>query len=428
MVPQNDLNSDAAIGAALASAKVLSVVANEKPDSWFHANVDILSKQIRKGLVSDDVGLHDALHPIFDRLIRLYPLPKEEEDDSGELGDFYAFVRTAIGDSLRNATGLRGALLMLKSVVQATPERVQLFSGPLMKLLGLKAKDHLQSSPNTAGYDTSVRQVIIILEICQISIAFLGDQRKHFITILASLIEKSKSGHLCKFMLDMTREWAFNSRDTFPSMKDKAAILLKMTSFENRGERGEAIVQNYLELIYEIYTEPSLRRSDLTTRLEQAFLLGCRAADPNMRERFIDLLDASIPRSLFARMTYIFGVQNWAALSDRNWIFLALHLLLSCVDGDVQLSPDRRVALDTAPVTSPFKLGRIASIVRPMQRLFFLDAEKAYEAWVSIFPSAWATLTRREQVDITHHLIALLSKDYHIGLRVNAPSSPNAVE
>ncbi|KAI0698576.1 hypothetical protein BC835DRAFT_1541792 [Cytidiella melzeri] len=423
---QGDLNGDPAVASAIAAAKVLNTVTTEKPDSWYTANADILNKLIRKGLLSEDAVLHDALHPIFDRLIRLYPLPKEDESEVSELGDFFAFVRTSIGESLRNTTSVRGALLMLKSVVQVTPERIQMFSGPIMKLLSIKAKDHLQSAPNTSGYDSSVRHVIIILEICQISVAYLGDQRKHFITALISLIEKSKSGHLCKFMLDMTRAWALNSRESFPSMKDKANILLKMTSFEYRsGERGEALVQSYLELIYEIYTEPTLRRSDLTTRLEQAFLLGCRATDPNMRERFIDLLESSIPRSLFARLSYIFGVQNWTALSDRNWIFLALHLLLSCIDGDSQLVPDRRIALDTALVASPFALGRTSSIIRPFQRLLFLDPEKAHDAWVSIFPSAWATLTRREQVDITHHLIALLSKDYHIA---QAEQRPNVIQ
>jgi transformation/transcription domain-associated protein len=402
----------------------LNVVANEKPDSWFSANADILSKLVRKGLLSDDTGLHDALHPIFERLARLYPLPKEDESEEGELGDYFSFVRNSIGDSLRNMTAVRGSLLMLKSIVQVNPERVQLFSGLLMKLLGVKAKDHLQSAGTAA--DNSMRYVILILEICQMSVAYLGDQRKHFITALLSLIEKSKSGHLCKFMLDMTRAWALNSRETFPTMKDKAAILLKMTSFEYRsGERGETLVQSYLELIYEIYTEPTLRRSDLTTRLEQAFLLGCRATDPTMRERFIDLLDSSIPRSLFARLCYIFGVQNWTVLSDRNWIFLALHLLLSCVDNDAQLLPDRRVALDTGPIASPFTLGRTSSIIRPLQRLLFLDPERAHDAWVSVFPSAWATLTRREQIDITHHLISLLSKDYHIA---QAEQRPNIIQ
>ena len=207
---------------------------------------------------------------------------------------------------MRSMTNLRGALLMLRSVVQVNPERIQPYYTAVMKLLGNKAKDHLQGTPANTGFEGVVRQLIVILEICQVSIAYLGDQRKHFIAAFGTLIDKSKSGSLMKFALDTVRQWAFNTRDTIPSMKDKAALLVRMAAFEHRlGERFETLFQSYLELIYELYTEPTLRRSDLTTRLEPAFLLGCRALDPSLRERFIDLLDASIPRSLYARLCYI---------------------------------------------------------------------------------------------------------------------------
>lgn len=409
------LNTDSAMAQVVAAVKALQAVASTIPDKWYPANVEFLSQVIRRA-VSEQAALHDALYPIFDRLSRLFPLPKEDEEQQPqELADFFNFVRTAIGENLRNATNLRDTLLMLKSVVQTTPERIQLFNAPLIKVLGNKSQDHCQSQQMMTGYDTCVRHIISILEICQISIGFLGDQRKHFIATLLTLIEKSKRGHLCKFMLDMMREWALDSRDAFPNMKDKAALLLKMTSFEQRGgKRGEALLQNYLELIYEIYTDSDLRRSDLTTRLEQAFLVGCRASDFALRERFIDLLDASIPRALVTRMTYIFGVQNWMSLADRNWIYLALHLLLSCAVGDALLVPDKRIALESTPFVSPFPLGRISSIIRPIQRILFLDPQKAHEACVSLLATLWATLSRREQVDVTHHLISLLSKDHHI--------------
>ena len=112
-----------------------------------------------------------------------------------------------------------------------------------------------------------------------------------------------------------------------------------MVAFENRGERGEVLFSNYLELIYDIYTDPTLRRSDLTTRLEQPFLLGCRAADPAIRERFIDLLDNNTARSLLSRLNFICGSQNWESLADHNWIFLALHLLLGAIDGAIRFAP-----------------------------------------------------------------------------------------
>src|ERR1700742_1372658 len=106
---------------AVAAAKVLQVIAAEQDDAWYHANADMLQKLIRKGLLSEEPSLQDALRPIFDRLIKLFPLPKEDEEQPSELSEFHTFVYSAIGDGVKNSTSLRSALLMLKSVVQVSP-------------------------------------------------------------------------------------------------------------------------------------------------------------------------------------------------------------------------------------------------------------------------------------------------------------------
>ncbi|KAF8076441.1 hypothetical protein FPV67DRAFT_1558921 [Lyophyllum atratum] len=416
---QNELVNEQALTQALASAKVLQVIAAEQDDAWFIANAPILQKLVRKGLVTEDYGLNDALHPIFDQLIRLFPLPKEEEEQSGELSEFHTFVYSAVGDGLRNSTALRGTLLMLKSIVKVIPERVEPFSQLLCKLLSKLAKEHIQTAPNSAGFENGVRLVKAVLEICEISVAFLGEQRRWLLSTLVVLVEKSKSVPLCRYILDLARTWAKPKQETYPTMKEKASLLQKMAAFECR---ADILFQPYLELIYEIYTEPSLRRSDLTTRLEHSFLLGCHAKDPVVRERFMDLLDASVPRSLLSRLTYIFGVQSWDALADHNWIYLALHLILGAADMDTAASQDRRLALSrSAPITCP----KTHAIIRPVQRLLFLDPQVAHDTWVSVFPSVWSCLSRREQADLTHHIINLLSKDYHIR---QAHLRPNVIQ
>ncbi|EPT03792.1 hypothetical protein FOMPIDRAFT_150002 [Fomitopsis schrenkii] len=431
----NEFKGEAALLAqAQSSAKVLQVICSEKGDAWFTSNAGVLSKLVRKGLVSEDSVLQDSLHPIYDRLIRLFPVPKEDEEQASEMSEFHTFIYTSIGENLRTteegrsnmAPVLRGVLLMLKSIVQITPERIEPFSGSLMKLLGRLAKEHIQSSPqSTPGFEQNVRLIMSILEISQSSVAYLGEQRRWLLSAIAACAEKSKSHSLCKAVLDIAREWAMNKRDPYPTMKEKATLLQKMAAFELRGDRAESLFNMYLELIYDIYTEPSLRRTDLTTKLEQSFLLGCRATDLSLRERFIDLMDVSIPRSLFSRMTYIIGVQNWEALADHNWMFLALHLLLGSVDLDYTITPDRERLLEDNSSPPPLTLETASSLVRPMQRLLYLDSQKVHDVWVSVFPTAWACLSRREQTDITHHFIALLSKDYHAK---QAELRPNVIQ
>ncbi|KAF9453072.1 FAT-domain-containing protein [Macrolepiota fuliginosa MF-IS2] len=416
---QNDLSAENALSLAIASAKVLQVITAEQSDTWFTTNATALQKLIRKGLLTDDHALQDALHPIFDHLIRLFPLPKEEEEQQTELSDFHSFVNNTIGDGLRNSNTPRSILLMLKSVVTVTPERVEAFSQPLMKLLSKLAKEHIQSPP-TNGTEGNVRLIILLLEICQISVTYLADQRRWLLSTLVVLVEKSKSVQLCRYMLDLARTWAMHRQEAYPTMKEKASLIQKMTFYETR---GEVLFHPYLELIYDIYTEPSLRRSDLTTRLEPAFLLGCRAKDALLRERFMDLLDVSVPRSLFGRLTYILGVQSWEVLADHNWIYLALHLILGAADLDAPVTTDRRQAhSDPLPA---IQRPDARSVVRPLQRLLFLDPQTAHEMWCSVFPAAWSGLSRREQMDITNHMINLLSKEYHIK---QAHLRPNVIQ
>ncbi|KAG7449166.1 uncharacterized protein BT62DRAFT_1073682 [Guyanagaster necrorhizus] len=412
---QIDLNTEQTIALAVSSAKVLQVICAEQSDAWYTKNASILQQLVKKGMITDENDLHDALGPIFDRLLDLFPLPKEEEDQPGELSEFHSFIYSAVGEALRNATTVRGALTILQSVVKTSPERIESFAMPLVKILTRLTKEHAQ--PGSKDVESTVRLIITIIDICQTSIAFLADQRRLFLTSLVALAEKSKTLAICRYILDLARTWALVKQDSYPTSKDKANLLNKMGAYESR---GDSLFNLYLELIYEILTEPSLRRSDLTTRLEPAFLLGCRAKDPSLRERYMGLLDSSVPRSLFNRMTYIFGVQNWEILADNNWIYLALHLLLGAADN--LDTPNPRSLAISAPLVPHAKTQ---DIVRSLQRLSFLDPQTAHNTWVSIFPAAWSCLSRREQADITYHMIVLLSKDYHTR---QAHVRPNVIE
>ncbi|KAI3612149.1 histone acetylase complex subunit [Moniliophthora roreri] len=403
---QNDFSSEQLLQHAIASAKVLQIIAAEQDDAWYTANASTLEKLIRKGMTSEDYGLHETLHPIFDRLAKLFPLPKEEEEQHSDLSDFHAFIYSAIGDGLRNGTGARGVVLMLKSVVQVAPERIEAFNALLMKLMSKVLKEHLGTPPSVT-LDSSSRLLVSVIDICQISMAFLADQRRWLLSNLVVIVEKSKNLALCQYVLDLVRTWCLVKQDTYPTMKEKAQVLTKMVYFESKADN---IFHSFLELVHEIYTEPTLRRSDLTSRLEPLFFVGCRAKDSVLRGRFMDLLDVSVPRSTFSRLTYILGVQNWEPLADHNWIYLAVHLLLGATESD---SVDRRAASLSTPLSSLIPRPKSQSVVRPMQHLIFLDPQAAHDLWLSAFPAAWSSLSRREQGEITIHMINLLAKDYH---------------
>jgi len=159
-------------------------------------------------------------------------------------------------------------------------------------------------------------------------VAFLGSNEKLFSLGFSWLIEKSKSISLAK-KCSKFRVTGYYIKRSLPTMKEKANL---SEGWWHSRCGSEPLFHNYLQLIFDIYTEPTLRRSDLTTRLEHPFLLAGRARDGQFTGEIMDLLDASIPRSLYSRCHIYLGCQSWEALADYNWIYLALHLLLGTVD------------------------------------------------------------------------------------------------
>ena len=218
-----------------------------------------------------------------------------------------------------------------------------------------------------------------ILDIYKVSVSFVGQENRiKLIVSLVRLISLSKSIPLCRYILDMVRDRTLDRRDAYPTMKEKAMFLTRMVTFESRPDA----VEPFHGLIYDIYTSPALRRSELRTRLEICFLVGCRAKDVTIQENFIGLLDISVPRSLSNRQTYILGVQSWEALNGHNWIFLTLHLLFGTLDGEQSLVPNSQASFIRN--SSAFPPRVIASnLIRPIQRISFLDPQTSHEIWAA---------------------------------------------
>jgi hypothetical protein len=67
---------------------------------------------------------------------------------------------------------------MLRSVIQVTFERIEHFSALLIKLLNKLTKEHIQAQSASPGFESGGRFLTSVLEICQVSVLLLGEQRK----------------------------------------------------------------------------------------------------------------------------------------------------------------------------------------------------------------------------------------------------------
>jgi len=75
------------------------------------------------------------------------------------------------------------------------------------------------------------------------------------------------------------------------------------------------------------YALPS--RQEVFQKVERQYMLGLRAKDPEMRQKFFALYHDSLGKTLFTRLQYIIQTQEWEALSDVFWLKQGLDILLA---------------------------------------------------------------------------------------------------
>ena len=66
--------------------------------------------------------------------------------------------------------------------------------------------------------------------------------------------------------------------------------------------------------------DETLCGSELTAKLEPAFLSGLRCAQPLIRAKFFEVFDNSMKRRVYERLLYVTCSQNWEAMGSHFWI------------------------------------------------------------------------------------------------------------
>lgn len=94
-----------------------------------------------------------------------------------------------------------------------------------------------------------------------------------------------------------------------------------------------SIIFVYIEIIivfYNIFSfrDEHLKSTELTSKLEPAFLSGLRCTQPHIRAKFFEVFDGSMRRRLHDRLLYIICSQNWEAIGPHYWIKQCIELLI----------------------------------------------------------------------------------------------------
>ncbi|EER27620.1 Phosphatidylinositol 3- and 4-kinase family protein [Coccidioides posadasii C735 delta SOWgp] len=457
--------------------QVLRVLLAAKPDEWVASRVSAVQILFEKSLRMDNPEIQDCLHGIEDEMDispKLPPpvkrvldsLPQEQpaDDEAMDVDDapteFATYLSTIATESL-SANNYISAINILWTLSKSRPAEMDQHIPHVMKVLSQKlAKDHVavyasnhgsaaarngsqeQTAPDQQEFELGVGLILKTIDLIAVRMSHLGEQRRPFLSVLAQLVERSHNIRLCSKVLGMVESWIFHSTESWPTLKEKTAVLHKMLLFEARPD--QTMSKKFLELVIRIYEDPKITRTELTVRLEHAFLIGTRAQDVEMRSRFMTIFDRSLTRSASRRLSYVLTSQNWDTLADSFWLTQASQLVMGSIDmttpaklhpedftlppasflfGHCEKDPSkanvvvdnnleslisehRTFYLDIADV-------KARDILEPLSQLQHANPKVAYKVWVTLFTICWSALSREERIDLEKGIVTLLTKEYH---------------
>ncbi|KAG7311694.1 hypothetical protein JYU34_002748 [Plutella xylostella] len=249
-----------------------------------------------------------------------------------------AYEKSAAGGA--GAGALLGPLMMLKACCASCPSYVDRLLLPLMRVLQRMTRDHVAPNPDAALSDL----LILALDLLKARVAVMPvDTRKTFIgTVLVGLIEKTTDVKVMKAITRMVEEW-IKSRGALgaaaaPSLREKSILLVKLMQYvEKRFPDDLELNAQFLELINYVYRDEQLKMTELSSKLEPAFLAGLRCTQPHIRAKFFEVFDQSVRRRVYDRLLYIICSQNWEHIGQHYWIKQCLELLLVTVVPNTQI-------------------------------------------------------------------------------------------
>ena len=484
--------------------QIIRIIINMKPDDWVAAQLPLLRRLLEKPIRFENPEIQDCLHvndkeldsdrdikrdikPLLSRIIEILPKETKEEDEMDidtPPTDFISFISAAAVESIEKViqslqqgnapvttSNLIPCINSFWTLAHVRPAIVDQNLPHLLRALQLKlAKDQtlpqaasqpnlrpgevLQGALDPRELELSTQLTLKIIDTISSRMANLQESRRPFLSVLAILVERSQNTRLCEKILEMVEYWIFRSDETYPTLKEKTAVLHKMLLFEARPD--PSLLQKFLGLVIRIYEDPKITRTELTVRLEHAFLVGTRAQDVEIRNRFMNIFDRSLSRSASSRLLYVLNSQNWETLAESFWLRQATQLVVGAVEmgTSAQLHPDDFTMMPLTEVFGPssgdrrkedlmlddryedfmagyrrfcISLGevKIGDIVEPLCQLQHTDLDLAYQLWVAMYPLCWSLLAKDDRSDLEKGLVTLLTKDYH---QRQVDQRPNVVQ
>ncbi|EDW01948.1 GH20167 [Drosophila grimshawi] len=309
-------------------------------------------RPVQRGLslciIHQNTRIVRLMHIFLTRLMAIFP--PDAQHKHNDLDVLYSAISKMITDNLTfyekspqpNASSLFGTLMILKACTTNNPSYIDRILVQFIRVLNRLTKDHININTNSGATTQPTDSNSLALELLVLSLELIKNRvivmsveiRKLFIgTILVSLIEKSSEVKILKCIIKMLDDWVKNKDANIathvPSIREKSALLVKLMQYVEKKFADEVELNvHFLEIINFIYRDEVLKQTELTSKLEGAFLNGLRFQNPHIRAKFFEILDSSMRRRLHDRLLYILCSQAWDTIGSHYWIKQCIELLI----------------------------------------------------------------------------------------------------
>nr|XP_018666778.1 transformation/transcription domain-associated protein isoform X1 [Ciona intestinalis]XP_018666779.1 transformation/transcription domain-associated protein isoform X2 [Ciona intestinalis] len=242
------------------------------------------------------------------------------------------------------STGLFSTLMILKAACTHTPAYIDHLLATFVRVFQKLVKEHLQSPPQSGQTGSEVSPfiselIVVCLDLakCRV-VSMAADTRRSLMHgVFSQIIERSTDPKLIKAVIRIMDEWlkarASGDASQAPTLREISPLLLKLMNIDKRFTSEHLDIHTgFLDLVNYVYRDESLSGSELTSKLEPAFLSGLRCTNPTTRRSYFEVFDNSIPQNLYDRLLYMICSQNWEAMGTHYWIKQCIEMIFAVCD------------------------------------------------------------------------------------------------
>ena len=298
-----------------------------------------------------------------------------------------------------------------------------------------KRQGQAESSSDTDVQEAVTRILVMGIQLLSTRLNILNDARKTFLNAITFLIERcpqierDERGTCLSEVAKIVGTWIADPNSGL-KITDKANLVNRMLSFEQG--RNPAPYNIFLQMIYEVISNPEPPEPDLVNKVQRAHMIGLRCRDPTMRKRFFKHFESSVVKSrgLYQRLTHIVQKQEWDAIGDSYWLKHAVELILNIANNEVRIGAglesknleewkssgkkmpavDQVLAAHDAFINDAYRMP-MSALLEPLCELMVQSNVLAHTMWGEIFPCTWSLLGSDEQLQLSKPLAMLIARD-----------------